>query len=60
MLAAHEEVAYRNIEVTPTYAAIGVLVECGEVTTMNAATSVSCDARFSGAVSHRPALVSPP
>jgi hypothetical protein len=38
MLAAHEEVAYRNIEVTPTYAAIGALVECSEVTTMNAAT----------------------
>ncbi|MGZ5124974.1 MAG: hypothetical protein ACXWCY_21710 [Burkholderiales bacterium] len=38
MLAAHEEVAYRNIEVTPTLAAIGALVECGDVTIMNAAT----------------------
>ncbi|MEA3157859.1 MAG: hypothetical protein QOK44_5448 [Betaproteobacteria bacterium] len=38
MLAAHRDVAYRNIEVTPTYAAIGALVECGEVTPMNSAT----------------------
>src|SRR6476661_8883398 len=38
MLAAHEQVAYRNIEVTPTLAAIGALVERGHVTIMNAAT----------------------
>jgi hypothetical protein len=38
MLAALQDVAGRNIEITPTNAAIGSLVECGEVTTMNAAT----------------------
>jgi taurine dioxygenase len=38
MLTAHKQVGYHNVEVTPTDAVIGALVQCGDVTAMDAAT----------------------